>query len=242
MSGSGNKPVVIAALDVEERKPALDLVDKLRGTIDYFKVGSRLFTALGPGFIEEIIGMGGRVFLDLKFHDIPATVAGSVRAACGLGVSMMTIHTTGGFAMMRAAAEGAEEASVRAGAERPLIVGVTVLTSMTSGDFDAIAKVEDEVGDIVMRLAARAKEAGLDGIVSSANEAARIRREFGEDFVIVTPGIRPAGSASDDQKRVATPRMAAEAGSDFLVVGRPIYKAESPREAAEAIIGELEGI
>jgi len=241
MNQAVRKPRIIAALDVEDRASALELVQALRGRIDYFKVGSRLFTALGPPFIEEIRKEGAEVFLDLKFHDIPATVAGAVRMACRLGVSMMTIHTTGGREMMKAAAEEAEKFAGEGSGGKPVLVGVTVLTSLTRDDLESIGPVKGDLNDVVMRLAAKAAEAGLDGVVCSAQEAAGIRAAMGEEFIIGTPGIRPAGSEAGDQKRVVTPAMAAKAGSDFLVIGRPIYQAQSPAEAADAIIAELEG-
>lgn len=231
---------IISALDVESRAEALDLVKKLEGRIRFFKIGSRLFTSEGPALIEDIKKLGVKIFLDLKFHDIPATVSGSVRAACGLGVDMMTLHTTGGFEMMREAARAAAEASETSGEERPLLIGVTVLTSMEETDLEVISPVKYNIGDIVARLSQRAEEAGLDGIVCSVWEAADIRNRSGDDFIIVTPGIRPAGTGRDDQKRVATPADAVEAGSDFLVVGRPIYMASRPAEAAAGIISELE--
>lgn len=231
---------VIAALDVESGSRAMELVEELGGLIEYFKVGSRLFTSEGPSLIEAIRKKNGRVFLDLKFHDIPATVAGSVRVACRLGVNMMTLHTTGGFEMMREAARTAAEVSADLGIERPILVGVTILTSMEERDLEVISPVKYNIGDIVMRLSSRAEEAGLDGIVCSVLEAADIREKFPEDFVIVTPGIRPAGSGIDDQKRVATPTRAAEAGSNYLVIGRPLYQADRPAEAASGILEELE--
>ena len=233
------KPEIIAALDVENRDDALSLVGSLKDTIAYFKVGSRLFTAEGPGMIDEINDLGVSIFLDLKFHDIPATVAGAVKAACGLGVKMMTLHTCGGVDMMKAAAETAADISAKTGRPRPLLVGVTVLTSMALQDLYAVSCYEGDVESLVMRRVGKALEAGLDGIVSSVNEAAAIRKEFGDAPVIVTPGIRPAGSAAGDQKRIATPAAARDAGSNYLVIGRPIYQAPSPVEAAEAIVAEL---
>ncbi len=235
------QPEIIAAIDVENRSDAIKLVEALKGKIEYFKVGSRLFTAEGPGMVSEINDLGGSVFLDLKFHDIPATVAGSVKAACGLGIRMMTIHTCGGVEMMRAAAESVAENSQDSGSARPVLVGVTVLTSMSGEDLSAVSCFEGDVESLVLRRATKAKEAGLDGVVASVRETAAIRKELGDDFVIVTPGIRPAGTAIGDQKRVATPVVAMKAGSNFLVIGRPIYQASSPADAAEAIRVELLG-
>lgn len=228
---------IIVALDVEDGTAARGLVSSLRGEIGWFKVGSRLFTAEGPGVIGMVRDAGGSVFLDLKFHDIPATVAGSVRAACSHGISMLTVHTAGGKEMMRAAAEAAGES----GAGRPLVVGVTVLTSMTSADLSDVSAYRGEVEDLVTRRAEKAVEAGLDGVVASVHEAAVIRARMGADFVIVTPGIRPEGSGSQDQKRVSTPDAAVRAGADYLVVGRPIYQASSPVDAARAIRAGIEG-
>jgi orotidine-5'-phosphate decarboxylase len=233
------KTEVITALDVESREEAAALVAGLFGLIDFFKVGSRLFTAEGPPMVRELQEAGARIFLDLKFHDIPATVAGSVRAATTLGVRMMTLHASGGIDMMKAAAREAGETAEKLGIERPLIVGVTVLTSLSVEDLFAVMPFDGQVSDIVLRLAERAKAAGLDGIVASVEEARLVKERLGNEFIVVTPGIRPSGADVGDQKRVATPRKAAEAGSDYLVVGRPIIKAPSPAEAAKAILEEL---
>ncbi len=235
------RPAVIVALDVEERSRALELVEACGSAVGIFKIGSRLFTSEGPGIVGEIKSLGASVFLDLKFHDIPATVEGSVRAATALGVSMMTIHASGGVEMMRAAAGAASTESKRLGIERPLIVGVTVLTSLSGEDLARTFGTTGSARDLVMRLAAQAREAGLDGVVASVEEARAIKESLGAGFKVVTPGIRPAGAGVGDQKRVATPRAAREAGSDFLVVGRPIIEADSPRDAAERILRELDG-
>jgi len=234
-------PEVIAALDVESRDEALALVGDLAGLIDFFKIGSRLFTAEGPSMVRELQEAGARIFLDLKFHDIPATVAGSVRAATALGVRMMTLHASGGLDMMTAAAREAGETAERLGIERPLLVGVTVLTSLSREDLSAVMSPGGRVSEIVLHLAERAGEAGLDGIVASVEEAWLVKERLGREFIVVTPGIRPSGSEVGDQKRFATPRKAAEAGSDYLVVGRPIIQAPSPAEAAKAILEELGG-
>lgn len=239
MTPSKRTPRIIAALDVEKRIDAISLVADLRGKVNLFKVGSRLFTSEGPGMISEINDAGGSVFLDLKFHDIPATVAGSVRAACGLHVFLMTIHTAGGYEMMKAAAQEVASFHEKTGLPRPKLVGVTVLTSMAAEDLAEASGYNGRVEDLVLKRAELAKKAGLDGIVASVKEAGRIREELGDSFVIVTPGIRPAGAAVGDQKRVATPRDAIEAGSDYLVIGRPIYQAESPGAAADAILAEM---
>ena len=239
MTPAKRPPRIIAALDVEKRIEAISLVADLRGKVKLFKVGSRLFTAEGPGMIAEISDAGGSVFLDLKFHDIPATVAGAVRAACGLHIFMMTIHTAGGLDMMKAAVDEAAAFADHSGLQRPKLLGVTVLTSMSAEDLAETSGYSGNVEDLVLKRAELAKKAGLDGIVASVREAGRIREALGDGFTIVTPGIRPAGSAAGDQKRIATPRDAIEAGSDFLVIGRPIYQAESPGEAANAILAEM---
>jgi orotidine-5'-phosphate decarboxylase len=233
-------PRVIVALDVEERHRALEIVTLTSPAIGLYKIGSRLFTSEGPPIVREIVSRGASVFLDLKFHDIPATVDGSVRAATALGASMMTIHTSGGHEMMRAAAKAASEESDRRSIARPIIVGVTVLTSLSKDDLARTFGTAGAVKDLVLRLASQAREAGLDGVVASVEEARLIKDELGESFKVVTPGIRPAGAAAGDQKRIATPRAAREAGSDYLVVGRPVIEAASPREAAQQILRELE--
>jgi orotidine-5'-phosphate decarboxylase len=234
-----SRPAVIVALDVEERERALELVKMLRPAIGTYKIGSRLFTSEGPLVVREVQALGASVFLDLKFHDIPATVEGAVRAATALGIGMMTVHTSGGTAMMEAAVKAAAEESARVHTERPLIVGVTVLTSLSKGDVAHLFGASGALRDVVLRLAGQAKEAGLDGVVASVEEAGLIKAELGSGFKVVTPGIRPAGAGAGDQKRIATPRAAREAGSDFLVVGRPIIEASSPLEAARRILEEL---
>ena len=234
------RPRVIVALDVENRDRALEIVTLTSPAIGLYKVGSRLFTSEGPAIVKEIGSRGASVFLDLKFHDIPATVEGSVRAATALGVAMMTIHTSGGLEMMRAAARAASDESKRLSIVRPIVVGVTVLTSLSKEDLSRTFGTIGTVRDLVLRLATQAREAGLDGVVASVEEARPIKDELGEGFKVVTPGIRPTGAAAGDQKRIATPRAAREAGSDYLVVGRPVIEAPSPRAAAEQILRELE--
>ncbi len=240
MTGTASPPVIVA-LDVEERDRALALIRALAPSIRWYKIGSRLFTAEGPPIVEAALSLGASIFLDLKFHDIPQTVAGAVRAATALGVSMMTIHTSGGVEMMRAAAHAAAEESARRGAPRPLIVGVTVLTSLTADDLSRMHGTTRAVREHVLHLAARAAQAGIDGVVASVGEARDIKREIGPSFVVVTPGIRPEGSDPGDQKRIATPGAARAAGADYLVVGRPVIDAPSPLDAARAILRALEG-
>jgi orotidine-5'-phosphate decarboxylase len=229
---------ILVALDVDSRARALALADQLRGMVAGYKIGKQLFTAEGPDIVRTLAARGDRVFLDLKFHDIPNTVAGAVSSAVSTGAWMVNVHASGGSAMMRAAAEAATRASVRTGAVRPLVIGVTVLTSM---DGAALAEVGTSrpVMEQVVHLARLAQAAGLDGVVASPLEIAAIREACGPDFVIVTPGIRPAGQAgTDDQARTLTPAEAVATGATYLVIGRPITAAPDPRAAAEAIAAE----
>ncbi|MFA5088855.1 MAG: orotidine-5'-phosphate decarboxylase [Candidatus Omnitrophota bacterium] len=244
------KPQLIVALDVGTLAEARSLIDTLYGIVDIFKVGSRLFTACGPVAVRFIEARGKKVFLDLKYHDIPNTVAGSVQAAVQLseavqrnaqvplaqkkgeyGLFMYTVHTSGGPDMMKAAADAANKEARAKGLIRPLAVGVTVLTS---------EEKKDNILTLVLEKARLAKESGLDGVVASPGEAKMIRRELGEKFIIVTPGIRPAGAEAADQKRVATPSEAIKNGSDYLVVGRPIIEARDPFSAAQKILEEID--
>jgi orotidine-5'-phosphate decarboxylase len=232
------KDRILVALDVESRTEALKLADLLRGTVGGFKIGSRLFTAEGPDVVRALTGRGDRVFLDLKFHDIPNTVATAVAAATELGVWMLNVHASGGTAMMRAAFEAAREAAAQRNRAAPLVIAVTVLTSMNEATLRESGIVID-LNDQVLRLAELVKEAGLDGVVASPRETRGIRARCGAGFTIVTPGIR-GGSASaskDDQERTMTPDEAFAAGASYLVVGRPIIAAPDPRVAALAIAG-----
>ena len=232
---------LFVALDVESLDEAARLLDQLEETVRGVKIGSQLFTAAGPAAVELAHKRGHRVFLDLKFHDIPNTVAGAVRSAARLGVFMLNVHASGGLEMMRAAAESAAQAARDFGVPRPICLGVTVLTSLDRRALASEVGVPASVEGHVLRLAESARLAGLDGCVASPQEIRRIRLALGPRFAIVTPGIRPATAATeDDQKRVATPRAALEAGADFLVVGRPITAARDPKAAAAAIITELE--
>jgi orotidine-5'-phosphate decarboxylase len=228
---------ILVALDVDASAKALALADALRGSVAGFKVGKQLFTAEGPAIVRALTARGDRVFLDLKVHDIPNTVAGAVSSAAAIGAWMVNVHASGGSAMMRAAADAARAAAEKTGT-RPLVIGVTVLTSM---DEAALAEcgTSRPVLDQVVHLAALAKAAGLDGVVASPQEIAAIRRACGSGFHIVTPGIRPPGQAgSDDQARTLTPAEAVAAGASYLVIGRPITGAPDPRVAAEAIAAE----
>jgi orotidine-5'-phosphate decarboxylase len=226
---------LIVALDTPGLPAAEALVERLAGVVAHFKVGSALFTAVGPPAVEMIRRRGGRVFLDLKYHDIPATVAGAVEAAARLGVGLLTVHASGGAAMLRAAAEAARAA----GSDRPRIVAVTVLTSLDRAALHRELGVPVAVEGHAVHLAALAFEAGCDGVVASPHEAARLRAILGPKALIVTPGIRPPGGPSHDQARTATPAMAVRAGADYLVVGRPITGAADPAAAAAALLAEL---
>ena len=226
---------LIVALDTSDLAAADSLVERLGGVVSHFKVGSVLFTAAGPAAVEMVRKRGGRVFLDLKYHDIPATVSAAVEAAARLGVGLLTVHASGGVAMLRAAAAAAQAA----GADRPRIVAVTVLTSLDRAALQRELGVPSAVEGHAVHLAALAREAGCDGVVASPREAARLRALLGRNAVIVTPGIRPTGGAADDQARIATPAAAVQAGADYLVVGRPITGAADPAAAATAILSEI---
>jgi orotidine-5'-phosphate decarboxylase len=229
---------LLVALDVETLDEASALLDGLRGVVTGCKIGSQLFTAAGPAAVELARKRDFRVFLDLKFHDIPNTVAGAVREATRLGVFMLNVHASGGVAMMRAAAESARNAAAEFKTPRPLVLGVTVLTSLDRRALEIEVGVPSTVEQHVVDLARRAREAGLDGVVASPQEIRALRRAMGPRWVIVTPGVRPAERA-DDQARTATPASAVAAGADYLVVGRPITQASDPIAAARAILAEL---
>lgn len=228
-------PRLIVALDFSDASGALELAARLEPAICRLKVGKELFTSEGPALVDELSRRGFQVFLDLKFHDIPNTVAQACMAAARLGVWMVNVHALGGRRMMAAAREALERS-----AARPRLVAVTVLTSMEPADLAEVGVAGDPEAE-VLRLAALARDSGLDGVVCSAREAAMLRREIGRDFCLVTPGIRPAGAGLDDQSRVTTPLDAIRAGSDYLVVGRPITRAADPCAAARALAQEIDG-
>lgn len=231
---------IIVAFDMQSEKEALYLVARLKDLAGAFKVGLELFNSCGPSVVQRINDAGGKVFLDLKFHDIPNTVARAAQVAAGLGVFMFNVHASGGKTMMREAVQAARERAALLGKAAPLVLGVTVLTSMSEEQLHKELAVAGSLEDHVVRLALLCRDAGLDGVVASAQEAKRIRRECGEDFLIVTPGVRPAWAAGNDQVRIVTPREAIENGSDYLVVGRPVTAAGDPRQALARIIEEME--
>jgi orotidine-5'-phosphate decarboxylase len=228
---------ILVALDVDTGEEAHALADALRGAVGGFKIGSRLFTSHGPSIVERLVARGDRVFLDLKFHDIPHTVAGAIGAATRLGVWMVNVHASGGLAMLRAARDAADAEAQRLGKTPPLVIAVTVLTSLDDG-----ALAETGVGSAVVaqvdRLAALTKAAGLDGVVASPLEIATVRRRCDEPFAIVTPGIRASGDTKGDQVRTMSAAEALAAGATHLVIGRPITGASDPRAAAERIAAE----
>jgi len=222
------------ALDVPGAAQARQVILTLGDSVTTYKVGKQLFVAAGPEFVRELVAQGRKVFLDLKFHDIPNTVAAAVRSAAELGVSMMTVHASGGSKMLKAAAEAAAQSP-----RKPLVLAVTVLTSLADADLQETG-VSGNVLSQVLRLGALARNAGCGGLVASAMEARELRRELGEDFVIVTPGVRPVGGDAGDQARVITPGEAMRAGATYVVVGRPILATKDPANAARQILAEIE--
>jgi orotidine-5'-phosphate decarboxylase len=231
---------LLVALDVESAERAMQLVTALRGLAGGFKIGNRLFTSEGPELVRRIVESGARVFLDLKYHDIPNTVEQAVEAAVGTGAWMINVHASGGAVMMQAAARAARDTSAKLGRPAPLIIAVTVLTSMDQDALRAMG-VQRPVLDQVIALACMTQQAGLQGVVASPQETPAIRQACGPDFHIVTPGIRGASAGADrnDQSRTMGPGEAIRAGASFIVVGRPIIAAADPRAAAAAIVEEL---
>jgi orotidine-5'-phosphate decarboxylase len=236
---SATRNPLVVALDVDSPDQALSLVERLRGVAGMFKVGKQLFTAAGPDVVRKIIAMGERVFLDLKFHDIPNTVAMAGVEAARLGVSVFNVHAMGGSKMMQAVKKAVTETAEREKIARPLILGVTVLTSHTQDSLKEVG-IERELKDEVVSLARLCESSGLDGVVASPLEISPIRNAVkNSGFVILTPGVRPAGAPLDDQSRVMTPAEAIRAGANFLVIGRPITAADDPVVAARKIIEEM---
>jgi orotidine-5'-phosphate decarboxylase len=232
-----DRPVIVA-LDAATEAAARSLADRLDPALCRVKVGKELFTAAGPSFVEYLVRKGHSVFLDLKYHDIPNTVAAACRAAAGLGVWMVDVHASGGPAMLEAARNALETAQ---GPDRPRLVAITVLTSLAESDLQRIG-MAGPIPDAVLRLAQLAGDCGLDGVVSSASEAAMLRTRVSPSFLLVTPGIRLPGAAKDDQVRIVTPQQAIAAGSDYLVIGRPITQSPDPVATLSEINASLQKI
>ncbi|HET6891227.1 MAG TPA: orotidine-5'-phosphate decarboxylase [Pyrinomonadaceae bacterium] len=237
---SSPKDKLIVALDVDNAQRARELVSSLRDTVGMFKVGSQLFTAEGPLIVREIVDAGSKVFLDLKFHDIPNTVLSAGIEATRLGVSIFNVHALGGREMMQRTADAVSEVAIKEGIQRPLVIAVTILTSADNEQLSEIG-ISSNPADQVIRLALLAESAGMDGVVASPHEIAGIRDAVNRsDFKVITPGVRPAEAALQDQKRVMTPSHAISAGADYLVVGRPITNSPDPINAARQILAEME--
>ena len=229
---------IIVALDVNDLGEMENLVDRLRAVVKIFKIGAELFTSCGVQTVDIVRRKGGKVFLDLKYHDIPNIVMKASKAVAKQNIHMFTVHTMGGLEMMKAAVEAAKEEAERLEITPPIILGVTVLTSLNSKDIQTVG-MDGTVNEQVLRLVKLAEKAGLNGVVASPKEVQEIRKHVKKDFLIVTPGIRPSWSQKRDQKRVATPKEAIDMGADYLVIGRPITAQEDPRDAAERIISEI---
>lgn len=234
-----SKERIVLALDIDSDREALATVDELKGSVGMFKVGHQLFTAYGPDIVRRVIASGGKVFLDLKYHDIPNTVAKASAAAVKLGVSIFNVHALGGSDMMKAAAESAKENARKLGVQAPLVLAVTVLTSMDEKSLRKELKITRSLQREVGHLARMAQRAGMHGVVASPQEIKMLRRAVRGEFVILTPGVRPAWAARDDQKRIMTPGDAIAAGADYIVVGRPVLKAENRKAAVEKILEEI---
>ncbi len=230
---------LIAALDIDSLEKAQQLVRLLAGEVSMFKIGKQLFTHAGPQAVRLIQESGGEIFLDLKFHDIPNTVAKAAIEATRMGVRMFNVHASGSLDMMRLTVKEVERVCRQEKRRKPIMLAVTVLTSLNQDDLKRVG-VDGKIADQVVRLALLTKEAGMDGVVASPHEVADIRKACGRRFVIVTPGIRPAASSRNDQQRVMTPGEAVRAGVDYIVVGRPILEAEDPVAAARAMVDEME--
>ena len=230
---------LIVALDVENLATANRLVTTLSDDVKWFKIGKQLFTAVGPASVKLLHEANKNIFLDLKFHDIPNTVAGAVASATKIGANIINMHASGGLEMMRAAGEAAEKQASELSIPKPTLLGVTILTSVDEANFQRDFGTQRKLKNQVAYLAELSQKAGLDGVVASPLEIELIRKVCGNDFVIVTPGVRPAWAASNDQQRVMTPGEAINAGADYIVVGRPITAADNIREAARTILQEI---
>ena len=229
---------LIVALDVHTFDDVKKLVGSLGDSVGFYKVGMELFYSVGTGVVEWLKAHDKKVFLDLKLHDIPNTVAGGLCSLMNLGADILNVHASGGFTMMKTAAEALHKESERLGVERPKLIAITVLTSINQAEWCGALKISEQV----VEFARQAKSAGLDGVVASPQEASLIREACGENFLIVTPGIRPAGADINDQQRISTPAIALRNGATHLVIGRPIRAAKSPREAALKILAEIKGL
>lgn len=232
------KERLIVALDVDTKEKAIGLVEKLKPEVKIFKIGNELFTSCGPDIVTAVKAKGCGVFLDLKFHDIPNTVARSVAAAVRLGVSILNVHALGGYDMMKRCAESAAIEAKALKIAKPKVIAVTILTSMDENSLKKIG-INDNMEKQVLRLAGLAKDASLDGVVASPSEVRLIRKELGGEFIIVTPGVRPEWAAANDQKRTATPKEAVSNGATYIVVGRPIIEAPDPLIAAKRVLEEI---
>jgi orotidine-5'-phosphate decarboxylase len=232
------KDRLIIALDVDTAEKAIGLAEKLKNDVSFFKIGFELFSSCGPSIVKEIAKFGGRIFLDLKFHDIPNTVSKAAISVTRLGVFMFNVHALGGYDMMKKTADAVKAEAQKLNIKPPKILAVTVLTSM---DENALKKVgiNDTMNQEVLRLAQLAKSAGLDGVVASPSEACLIRQKLGGDFLIVTPGVRPSWAAAGDQKRIATPKEAIDNGATYIVAGRPVTESRDPAQAARKILEEM---
>jgi orotidine-5'-phosphate decarboxylase len=235
-----NKERICLALDVDSLDEGLKLVKLLKDYVGIFKIGVHLFTKEGPKAVEKIIKIGGKVFLDLKYHDIPNTVANAARMATKMGVYMFDVHSSGGSEMMKATVDAVNEESEKNNLPKPIILAITVLTSLNDEILNNELKISNNVQKQVIQLAKLAKSSNIDGVVASPKEITVIRKACGKDFTILTPGIRPAGSGEDDQKRITTPSDAIKLGADFIVIGRPILKAKDPVEASNKILSEID--
>ncbi|MDR1160042.1 MAG: orotidine-5'-phosphate decarboxylase [Syntrophomonadaceae bacterium] len=235
------KKRIILALDVNSKDEAVDLVKKLAGHVGVFKVGMQLYNLAGPDIVHCINDLGGQVFIDLKFHDIPNTVASAGKVMAGLNCFMFNVHAAGGRVMLKAAAQAVKEEALRLRRAPPKILAVTVLTSISQKELEDEMLIKGRaVEQVVSTWAEMAQQSGIDGVVCSPQEITAIRERCGPDFIIVTPGIRPQWAEEGDQKRITTPRQALDAGADYMVIGRPIIKAYDPVEAVKLIIDELE--
>lgn len=240
MASSNAKDKICVALDVSSVSEATSVVMKTSNFVGYYKIGLQLFCSEGPTIVHAVLDHGGSVFLDLKFHDIPNTVAGAVSAVASLGAKVLNVHASGGRAMMEAAAEAAKAASEKTGGPRPLVIGVTLLTSLNTTTLSSDLGINETDSVFAGRLATLSHESGLDGVVCSAHETRMVRREFGHKFFIVNPGIRPSWAVGkDDQKRITTPTDAINFGADLLVIGRPIVSAADQTEAAKRVMEEV---